>query len=312
MSECALRIGVMFKYLSNFVSLTMSMKQQYYNWKPLVEGSVPENMRIDDDLMIVTESAADESMASPRLMDVCTFILLDKGESTMMINMREYSLKAPCLAVIMPDTIHQLMNKSDDVSFRAVVMSRAFTSDLFRYEGNRDELVNLISEYPLLDISADFRSFDTYYKILLNTVNSPLKRFRLQSAKHLTISMLYYYVRKLKSEAQSQAKADVVYRRFCEDVRTYYRINRTLLFYVGRLAVSKKMLTNIVKAKSGMTPAEYIDEITLMECKALLNSTDMTVQQISRKLNFVSLSVFGKFFKRMTGVSPSDYRRDFR
>ena len=287
-------------------------KHQYYNWKPTVEANVPENMRIDYDFMIVTGATLQDSMASPRMVDMSTFVLLDKGESKMIIDMKEYSLKAPCLAVIMPDQIYQLIEKSEDISFRAVVMSKEFTTDLFQHNGNPGELRHLINLNPVLDLADDKVSFDTYYKILLNTISSPFKRFRLQSAKHLTISMLYHYVRKLKTAAEISTKADMLYDRFCDDVRKYYRINRTLPFYAGRLGIGINLLTRIVKSKVGKTAAEYIDDMTLIECKALLNSTDMSVQQISRALNFVSPSVFGKFFKRMTGMSPSDYRRDYR
>ena len=287
-------------------------KHQYYNWKPVVEANVPENMRIDYDFMIVTGATLQDSMASPRMVDMSTFVLLDKGESKMIIDMKEYSLKAPCLAVIMPGQIYQLVEKSEDISFRAVVMSKEFTADLFQYHGNPGELKQLINMNPILDLSDDMASYDTYYKILLNAINSPFKRFRLQSAKHLTISMLYHYVRKLKTAAEISTKADMLYDRFCKDVRIYYRTNRTLPFYASRLGIGTNLLTRIVKSKEGKTAAEYIDDITIIECKALLNSTEMSVQQISRALNFVSPSVFGKFFKRMTGMSPSDYRRDCR
>ncbi|WP_291542444.1 helix-turn-helix domain-containing protein [Bacteroides sp.] len=42
--------------------------------------------------------------------------------------------------------------------------------------------------------------------------------------------------------------------------------------------------------------------------KALLRSTNMTVQQIGDELNFPSQSFFGKYFKRLTGMSPKAYR----
>lgn len=285
---------------------------QYYNWKQAIDARVPENMRVGSDLMIVTDSALRDSMSSPRVVDVCTFILLDKGESKMLIDMREYSMKSPCLAVIMPDKVYQLLEKSEDISFRAIVMSKDFFTDMFRFQGNLDELRGLIKDNPVLDLSDDLSSINIYYNLLLHTVNSPIKGLRLNSARHLTISMLYHYARKLRSVAELSTKAEIIYARFCKDVRTYYKINRTLPFYAGRLGIGTNLLTRIVKDKYGRTAAEYIDDITIIECKALLSSTEMSVRQISRALNFTSQSVFGKFFNRMTGMSPIDYRRDNR
>jgi diguanylate cyclase (GGDEF)-like protein len=60
--------------------------------------------------------------------------------------------------------------------------------------------------------------------------------------------------------------------------------------------------------KSGMTANDYIDRQTIIECKALLSSTELSIQRISSMMNFPSYSVFGKFFKRMTGMTPTEYR----
>jgi len=45
-----------------------------------------------------------------------------------------------------------------------------------------------------------------------------------------------------------------------------------------------------------------------LESKALLKSTNKTVEQISDELNFPSQSFFGKYFKRVTGMSPKEYK----
>ncbi|MCC8144545.1 MAG: AraC family transcriptional regulator [Tannerellaceae bacterium] len=41
-----------------------------------------------------------------------------------------------------------------------------------------------------------------------------------------------------------------------------------------------------------------------MEAKALLKSTNFTIQQISDQLNFPTQSYFGRYFKKNTGMSP--------
>ena len=82
--------------------------------------------------------------------------------------------------------------------------------------------------------------------------------------------------------------------------------NTTLL--IGLEDEKVPEVLELIKEKCGMTAAEYIDRHTVTECMAMLNSTSLSMNQISRMMNFPSPSVFGKFFKRMTGVSPTEYR----
>ena len=68
-------------------------------------------------------------------------------------------------------------------------------------------------------------------------------------------------------------------------------------------------LSTVVRTCTGRIASEWIERHVAQEAKALLKSTNMTVQQISNELNFPSQSFFGKFFKRLTGLSPKEYRR---
>ena len=203
----------------------------------------------------------------------------------------------------MPNQTYCLLEASDDLEVRAIIMSNNFTLNLMS-----SNLNNMILENPVIDISSDIISFNTYYNVLLHTVRSSFKSSHLESAKHLTMSMLYFYARKLEHLEKDKKKREIVFDRFCDDVRKFYKINRSIPFYSGRLAVSSKYLNDIVKEKTGITANEYIDRQTIIECKALLSSTDMSILKISLMMHFPSYSVFGKFFKRMTGMTPTEYR----
>lgn len=275
----------------------------YYDWQSKIRDIVPDDMRIGDDLLILKNASYKDSINEPRKVDVTTFILLDKGESRIIIEGKEYNLKAPCLAVVMPNQTYSLLETSDNLELRAIIMSSNFTVNLMS-----SNLNNMILDNPVIDISSDIISFNTYYNVLLHTVRSSFKSSHLESARHLTMSMLYFYARKLEHLEKDKKKREIVFDRFCDDVRKFYKINRSIPFYSGRLAVSSKYLNDIVKEKTGITANEYIDRQTIIECKALLSSTDMSILKISLMMHFPSYSVFGKFFKRMTGMTPTEYR----
>ena len=88
-----------------------------------------------------------------------------------------------------------------------------------------------------------------------------------------------------------------------------FKREREVHFYADKLCITAKHLSQVVKDVTGNTALNIIEEYVITESKALLLSTNMSIQQISDDLNFPSQSVFGKYFKRITGVSAREYRK---
>ena len=53
---------------------------------------------------------------------------------------------------------------------------------------------------------------------------------------------------------------------------------------------------------------EFIDRAVILEIKMMLQSTDLSVQEIAYRLRFPDQSYLGRFFKKHTGESPTEYR----
>lgn len=60
---------------------------------------------------------------------------------------------------------------------------------------------------------------------------------------------------------------------------------------------------------TGKNVLDIIAHVVIIDIKAKLKSTDMTIQEIAYSLNFPSASFFGKYFKRHMGMSPLEYRK---
>ena len=80
-------------------------------------------------------------------------------------------------------------------------------------------------------------------------------------------------------------------------------------FYAGKLCVTPKYLSLLVKNVSNRTAGEWIDNYVVLEAKALLSSSTLSIQEISDRLNFANQSFFGKYFKQHAGISPTEYRK---
>jgi YesN/AraC family two-component response regulator len=98
--------------------------------------------------------------------------------------------------------------------------------------------------------------------------------------------------------------------RFLALLSKHVKTERSLQFYANRLFVTPKYLTQTVKKLSGKTAGEYIEELVIVEAKSLLRDPSLTIAQVADMLYFSDQFFFSKFFKRYTGITPSDFRRN--
>ena len=88
-----------------------------------------------------------------------------------------------------------------------------------------------------------------------------------------------------------------------------FKTQREIGFYADKLCVTSKYLSTMLKQETGMTALDWIEKHVVLYAKSCLSSTSMSIQEISDELDFPSQSVFGKYFKRVEGMSPKAYRQ---
>ncbi len=76
--------------------------------------------------------------------------------------------------------------------------------------------------------------------------------------------------------------------------------------------LSHVSFTNRFVRAVGMTPIEYLRRTRLTEAARLLNSTELTVREISERCGFENQFYFSRSFSAMYGLSPSEWRRQGR
>lgn len=78
------------------------------------------------------------------------------------------------------------------------------------------------------------------------------------------------------------------------------------------LRISERTLSELFKKETGMTVREYLSELRIKNAKRLLNTTKISVKELAFSLGFENQYYFSNFFKRKTGVSPTEYRKSSR
>lgn len=171
---------------------------------------------------------------------------------------------------------------------------------------NPIESVTQLSEQDSMDIRE-------YMKLLgrkLSAPNTPLKRTKIAN---ILQALLYeiiekHYVSNDGVEKPHSRKEEIL-SKFILEVLQNFRNERSVAFYADKLCVTPKHLSAVAKDITGHTASELIDHYVIMEAKIMLAESSLTIQEISNKLNFANQSFFGKYFKHLTGYSPSTFRK---
>lgn len=283
----------------------------YLQWKERIDAHTPGNCRVGNDSLIVKQPRETDFIDQSFRLDMTLSVFLASGHCTFMADWVEYEAQAPCLFTVMPGQIFQLITLSDEATPYTIIMSEAFSASLFKEYGSFGSLHRSIVRQPVIDLTHDSQAFTRYLDMLEALLQSPFNTFKLEAVRHLSLAMFYSYSYKLHdiSEVTPATKQENLFQQFMLLLKRHYQTEREVAFYASQLCITPKYLSVIVKQQTGQTALACIETHVVTECKALLLSTDLNIQQIADRLHFPSQSVFGKFFKRVTGLSPRAYRK---
>lgn len=120
--------------------------------------------------------------------------------------------------------------------------------------------------------------------------------------------MYHYLAEHPEEQNNSHNRAEEYFKQFTHLLGEHFREERSVGFYARQLCITPKYLTTLIKRISGQSVSEWIDNYVILEAKTLLKYSTMSIQEIAYYLNFPNQSFFGSYFKRNTGMSPSQYK----
>ena len=270
-----------------------------------------EIIRVDNDLALIPTSGL--IISSPKeaiKLGYAMIAVITTGHCRAKINMKEYEIEAPALLTLMPGQILEPMDFSINFEGYAVTLSKRFI-DTLNLPGWQQQYMkmynNPVNEFD--DIETQ-QAMKVYFSILYRSAEDKENPFRLQVIENLIRVFYYGGISKFRcSDERPAAHKNSLVERFIELVRENYRKERQIGFYADKLCITPKYLSKLVKENTGRSAGEWIENHVILDARAMLQSSDMTIQQIATSLNFPNQSFFGKYFKRATGLSPKQYRQ---
>lgn len=163
-----------------------------------------------------------------------------------------------------------------------------FKNCVFRV-GVNEKIIDIYHE--ILDIALDEKK--GYQQVIASLAISLIGRLHYEDLNHTYSDT---YILRVINQAKTIMKEEMANNLPLEEI-------------AHSLGISYSMFRREFKKKCGISPGQYRLELKLTKAKELLHSTNMSIADISSSLHFECIGQFSTFFKKKTGCSPLEFRK---
>ena len=282
----------------------------------LVSNYISQNLAVAREML--PKAFFSKLAGTPILMPEMRIIVIRQGWLEPTINLTPRHYEADTLIFGGPDSVVQIERASDDLSDFGLSMS----SDLFTLAvgGQVPKAFDGHLRDFSLQLSADDVDFldRLHYLLYLNTRQQEQSfaygaSMNSQVTLHLISSFLWFVSKRWslheETALRSMTREQRLFSEFIQLVNRDVRQQHQVEYYASRLCMAPRYFSTVIRGVSGKPPKEWIDDALLTQAKIELRYTEKTVIQISDDNNFPNPSFFSKFFKRLAGMTPMEYKQ---
>jgi len=98
--------------------------------------------------------------------------------------------------------------------------------------------------------------------------------------------------------------------RHC-DITDIPALQRTMAELAAHCALSQRTLLRRFQEALGVSPVQYAQQLRVERAKALLETTGLSLEEITERCGYEDAATFSKVFKRWAALTPREYRQRF-
>ena len=243
-------------------------------------------------------------------------VFCDSGELTFELNYTSYTLKENGFLIITPLDILTFERTSDDYSSTVLVLPSETFSPILKD-------VNILNfkymkQSPVISLQNEYLAL---YKQILATLwqmkelvgEEEFDKIATLQISSLSVVQQDYYKKYVADKGNSYEyipRKKELFGNFINRLLEARLVSREVLFYANELGVSSGYLNEVCNEVSGHSAKAIIDSAVTARLKYELSYTTKSIQELSDEYNFPSQSYFTRYYKRMTGMTPSEFRKE--
>ncbi|AJW61770.1 HTH-type transcriptional activator Btr [Elizabethkingia miricola] len=271
-------------------------------------------------LKIFTEQNLQDSltMGHPYHPNNPLFLFIKKGKMVIKEQINIFELGENSIILIDSRSVYEIMEVSKELKVKVLTYHRSFISKI-GLKFNRLNIYHNIRMELRRGYTFTDREFEVFWDILkgidyfLDEVGE--LEYAVESIESLFSAFIYnvssFVMRNRKNTKGMMTRNQEIVLDFIGLVGENYLSQKSVEFYAQTMMLSTRHLSSVIKAETGKTAGQMINEFIINEAKALLASTLKPVNEIASILNFSDQYSFSHFFKKHQGVSPTVYRSQF-
>lgn len=217
------------------------------------------------------------------------------------------------LAVVLPNHLLRPIDSSEDYNALLMLISHGFVQEMKQH--------TLTHDYMKYHSAPFCRLTDEQVQELTTFINALeiISRKNTDEMPHRHAVLLYLVdalfelinsFRRDQDMTHWQPRERAVFNTFCDLLAIHHRQIHSVADYAAMLHLSPKYFSSVIQKVIGVTAGDWIDEYLITQIKKTLTTRDtMTVQQVAFDFGFDEAASFCRFFKRKTGMTPTQYRK---
>jgi putative HTH-type transcriptional regulator (araC family) len=243
----------------------------------------------------------------------CIVLLVQSGCAVINVNSRRWALRQGDVLILFYDDMMVVNERSTLFSAQFVTLDYKHIEDTVCKMTASDFWYIHYYECPVYHASQEeqqlLSSWWRQMEWFDNRENSVQRDSLLASGFYVFLSAAEATITELPSKPLPDTRSRKLVVDFYKLLAQHCKRHRDVAFYANELCITTTYLYKVCLKVLGFSPKEEIDQLTIFEIKSYLTNTDMPIKQIASELNFEDVSYLCRYFKRLTGMSPADYRK---